>query len=316
MSTLARRLHQYIELRRTLGFKLERAVRLLPDFVRHLECRGAEWITIELALDWARQPADGHPGWWAARLALVRTFAEHLKAIDPRTEIPSRELIPSRARRATPYIYSDCDIQRLIAMARTTLSPFRGGTCAALIGLLAVTGMRVGEAIALDRSDVDWTHGTLTVRQGKFRRAREIPLHDTTISALRAYSTLRDNQVPQPHSPAFFVASTGSRLIYKNVHHVFLRLVRSAGLERRSVACRPRIHDLRHTFAVGTLVTWYRANRDIEPLLPRLSTYLGHVTLELIDKRGSHELIQRLQVAFANRLRDPVGQDLVLSCRH
>ena len=278
MSDLRCRLRDYLTLRRRFGFKLERAGRLLPDFIRYLERRKAPFITVELALDWAKQPPEGHADWWAQRLGLVRGFAQHLVAIDPRTEVPSREFIPTRGRRATPYLYSTRDVERLMAVARSLRSPLRGETYASLIGLLAVTGMRVGEAIALDRADVDWTHGTLVVRHGKFRRARQIPLHDTTVSALRVYSKLRDRQVPQPHSPAFFLASTGSRLIYKNVHAVFLRLVRQAGLVHRSPACRPRVHDLRHAFAVRTLMAWYRADRDVDALLPRLSTYLGHVS--------------------------------------
>jgi integrase len=246
MSVLGRRLQEYIALRRALGFKLERAGRLLPDFVRHLEHCGAPTITVDLALEWAKQPANGNPAWWAERLGLVRAFAEHLQAIDPRTEIPSRKLIPSRVRRATPYLYSGRDVQRLMAAARSTLSPFRGETYATLVALLSVTGMRVGEAIALDRADVDCTHGTLVVRHAKFRRSREIPLHDSAVAALRAYSILRERRVPHARCRAFFLAATGSRLIYKNVHQAFLRLVHAAGLDRGSPACRPRIHDLRH----------------------------------------------------------------------
>jgi integrase/recombinase XerD len=278
MSILHQRLQEYIELRRALGFKLETAGRLLPDFVRHLDRRGAATVTVELALEWAKQPADAHPSWWAERLGHVRVFAEHLKAIDPRTEIPARDIIPTHPSRATPYIYSDRDVQRLVTAARSKLSPFRGETYATLVGLLAISGMRVGEAIALDRADVDWTHGTLVIRNGKFRRSREIPLHNTAVAALRAYSTLRDRRMLHPRTPAFFLAAKGTRLIYKNAHHVFLRLVQAAGLKRRSATCRPRIHDLRHTFAVRTMVNWYRADRDVEALLPRLSTYLGHVS--------------------------------------
>jgi integrase len=278
VSVLRTRLHEYITLRRSLGFKLERAGRLLPDFVRHLERRGARTITVELALEWARQPPGGHPSWWAHRLEMVRIFAEHLKAIDPRTEVPARGLIPSRARRATPYIYSEQDILRLMATARSTLSPARGETYAVLIGLLAVTGMRVGEAIALDCTDVDWHHGILVVRHGKFRRSREIPLHDTAVSALRAYTAVRQRCAKRSANPALFLGVHGSRLIYNNVHEVFHGLVGACNFTRRQPGCRPRIHDLRHTFAVETLVAWYRAGRNVEALLPQLSTYLGHVS--------------------------------------
>lgn len=277
MSVLRRGLEDYLALRRAFGFKLERAAHLLPDFIDYLELRCAPAITTELALKWAKQPLSGHPAWWAQRLAIVRCFAKHLSALDPRTEIPPRDLLPTRARRATPYLYSDQEITELIEAARSRLSPLRGQTYATLIGLLAVTGVRVGEAIALDRADVDWTHGTLVVRFGKFRRSREVPLHDTTLAALRRYARIRDRWVRHPRAPAFFLASTGSRLIYKNVHHGFLRIVRAAGLSQRSLHCRPRIHDLRHTFAVRTLISWYRDDLDVGALLPKLSTYLGHV---------------------------------------
>ena len=277
MTALHRRLDDYLALRRALGFKLDRAGHLLPDFIDHLERHGAAAITTRLALDWAKQPTDGHPIWWAQRLAIVRAFAQHMSALDPRTEVPTRELLPHRVRRATPYLYSEQDVSRLIAAARARLSSLRAETYATLFGLIAVTGMRVGEAIALDRTDFDEADGVLVVRFGKFRRSREIPLHDTTVAALRAYARLRDRRARHPRSPSLFLSSKGTRLFYKNAHFVFFGLVRAAGLERRSPHCRPRIHDLRHTFAVRTLVGWYHAGLDVEALLPRLSTYLGHV---------------------------------------
>ena len=270
MTMMRRRLEHYLTLRRALGFKLERAGLWLPDFVHHLERSGAATITTALAVEWAKQSP--------ARLTMVRGFAEYLSALDPRTEVPARELLPVRSRRATPYLYSDQDVGQLMDAARSQLRPLRGHTYATLIGLLAVTGMRVGEAIALDRADVDWTQGAIIVRFGKFRRSREVPLHDTALAALGDYARIRDRSVRHPRAPAFLLSSTGTRLIYKNVHACFLRLVRAAGLPRRSPRCRPRIHDLRHNFAVRTLIGWYRAGVDVDALLPRLSTYLGHVT--------------------------------------
>jgi integrase len=271
MTSMRHRLEHYLTLRRALGFKLERAGLWLPDFVNHLERRRAAAITTALALEWA----NGSP----ARLTLVRGFAEYLSALDPRTEVPSRELLPWRARRATPYLYSDQDVRRLMDAAHSQLRPLRGHTYATLIGLLAVTGMRVGEAIALDRTDVDWTQGAIVIRCGKFRRSRAVPLHDTALAVLRDYARIRDRSVRHPRAPAFLLSSTGTRLVYKNIHACFLRLVRAAGLPRRSPpCCRPRIHDLRHSFAVRTLIGWYRAGVDVDALLPRLSTYLGHVT--------------------------------------
>lgn len=277
MSTLRRRLDEYLALRRTLGFKLDRDGHLLPDFIDHLESHGAVAITTALALDWAKQPRDGNPAWWAQRLTMVRSFAEHLSVLDRRTEVPPREILPAVVRRSSPHLYSEHEVARLIGAARSRLSPLRAETYATLIGLLTVTGMRVGEAIALDRTDVDLAAGVLVVRFGKFRRSREIPLHSTTTAALREYARLRDRSVPRPRSPGFFLSSKGTRLIYKNVHYLFHELVRSE-LKPRSPRARPRIHDLRHTFAVRTLIDWYRAGLDVDALMPRLSTYLGHVT--------------------------------------
>ena len=276
MTALRRHLDVYLALRRKLGFKLERAGRLLPDFIRHLEVRSATAITTALALDWAKQPSDGHPAWWAERLGLVRAFAEFLIVLDQRTQVPPPDLLPAIARRASPYLYTDDEVVSLIAGARTQLSPLRGETYATLIGLLAVTGMRVGETIALDRTDVDLGTGALIVRYGKFRRSRQIPLHSSTITALREYARLRDRSVPRPRSPAFFLSSKGTRLIYKNAHYVFHELVRLQ-LKPVTARSRPRIHDLRHTFAARTLIGWYRDGLEVDALMPRLSTYLGHV---------------------------------------
>jgi integrase/recombinase XerD len=278
MSALHSRLEQYLALRRSLGFKLERSALWLPDFVTYLERKGAHVITTDLALEWAKQARSGRPTAWARRLALVRSFAEYLSAIDSRNEIPDREVFPISSRRATPYLYSDRDVVQLMNAARSAMVLLRGQTYATLIGLLAVTGMRVGEAIALDREDVDWTQRALIVRSGKFRRKREIPLHQTTCSALRAYARLRDREVSHVRAAAFFLSTTGSRLIYKNVHFGFQRLIRAAFAPQCSPRRQPRIHDLRHSFAVRTLVSWYRAGVDVEALLPRLSTYLGHVS--------------------------------------
>jgi len=277
MSMLSEKVEEYLALRRTLGFKLDRTGRLLPDFVAHLERHGSSVITTELALAWAKQPPDGHPSWWGTRLSVVRVFARHLQAIDTRTEVPSRELLPVRSRRATPYLYSEQDVAQLMSAAHTYRSPLKAHTYATLIGLLFVTGMRIGETIRLDRRDVDFTDGVVLVRNTKFGKSREVPLHDKTLEALRAYAGLRDRHWPKPKTPSFFLSTTGTRLIYNNVHFSFAEMARTAGIKRRSERCRPRIHDLRHTFVVRTLLGWYRAGVDVEANLPRLSTYLGHV---------------------------------------
>ena len=276
MKPLRQILDEYLSLRRGLGFKLERAGRLLPDFIAFLERHHAEAITTTIALAWAKQPPDGHPAWWAERLSIVRGFAKHLQAIDPRTEVPPTDLVPRQIRRATPYLYSEQDIARLIGAARELRIPLRAATYATLLGLLAVTGMRIGEAIRLDRQDVDWKNRLLVIRHSKFGKWREIPLHDTTIDALRAYARLRDRVGPRPRSSSFFLSTVGTRLIYMNVVTTFWQLLRTIGLQPRTGRCRPRLHDLRHTFAVRTLIEWYRAGVDVQARMPALSTYLGH----------------------------------------
>jgi integrase len=276
MSPLQRALDDYVRVRRALGFALVREGRLLPQFVTFLERHGHAAISAPLALRWALAPPGASPRWAHTRLAMVRGFARYLAAHDPRTEVPGRELLPPPpTARATPYIYTDTEICALVRAART-LTGLKGATYATLIGLLAATGMRVGEAIALARDDVDDHHRVLVVRHGKFGKARELPLDPTTTTALRAYTRDRDRVLPHPRSPSFLLSRAGTRLHYKNVHFTFRRLVLRARLPVGRPP-RPRLHDLRHTFAVTTLVRWYRAGVDVEVRLPALSTYLGHV---------------------------------------
>ncbi len=272
MTTLRRRVREYLALRRGLGFKLIEDERLLLQFVDYMEEQGAVTITTELALGWAKKPSHTRPRWSAKRLQTVRVFAEHMRAIEPSTEVPPRDLLPALSHRATPCVYSERDVARLLA-ATSALSPrLRARTYSTLFALLAVTGMRVGEAVALDEDDVDWRHGTIHVRRSKFGKSRLIPVEDSTITGLHEYERFRKEADVKPRVPAFFLSTRGTRLIYKNVHRTFLQLVIAAGLNPR-----PRIHDLRHTFAVRTLIDWYRAELDVDALLPRLSTYLGHV---------------------------------------
>lgn len=277
MSALAVALEDYLALRRSMGFKLARAGKLLAQFIAHCEAAGAETVTIQLALGWATLPEGGDQGWAAHRLSVVRGFAKHLALFDKRTEVPPADLLPGRSHRATPYLYSEDEVRRLMAAAQTLRSPLRQATFSTLLGLLWVTGMRIGETLRLDREDVDLPHGILTVRESKFGKSREIPVHESTAGALHAYTKRRHELCPQASSPAFFVSVTGTRLRYDSFHVGFLRLVRKAGIRRRSARCRPRPHDLRHSFAVSTLIDWYRADANVESRLPSLSTYLGHL---------------------------------------
>jgi integrase len=270
-------LADYLALRRALGYRLARPEKLLGQFLDHLDRIGQSRITVAAALDWARLPADGNPNWWAHRLSAVRGFAAYVNTLDPVHEVPAADLLPWRARRASPYLYSDTEITALIAAAATLRTPLRQATFATLIGVLAVTGIRVGEAIGLDRGDLDLAAGRLLVRQGKFGKTRELALHPTTVAVLRSYLRLRDELAPATGTPAVFVSTAGTRLIYCNVHHTFHRLVRIAGLTPRSAACRPRIHDMRHSFAVRAMLDAYTAGQDGQVRLTLLSTWLGHV---------------------------------------
>jgi integrase len=278
VSALRAALADYLALRRGLGYRLERAEKLLAQFVAFLEERGHEHVTIEGALAWARGPAGGSPGWWGQRLSVARGFAAYLNTLDPAHEVPPGDLLPARSGRATPYLYTDAEIAALIEAARRLRAPLRALTFSTLVALLAATGLRIGEALGLDRADLDAEEGILTVRAGKFAKARELVLHPTSVRALQGYLASREELCPRPASPALFLSLAGTRLLYCNFHLTFLRLVAEAGLGPRSGACRPRPHDLRHSFAVSTLAAWYRAGADVGALLPRLSTYLGHVS--------------------------------------
>lgn len=277
MSALRRDLDNYLAIRRALGFKLERTGLLLADFVGYLGTNRVDKITTDAALAWATLPSNGASGWWAQRLSVVRGFARHLHAIDPTHQVPPPGLLPGRSHRATPFLYSDADIAALMAAAAGFRSPLRAITFQTLVGLLAVTGLRIGEALQLDRDDVDLAEGVLTIRLTKFGKSREVPLHASTVNALAAYNRERDRLCRRPAGPAYFLAATGTRLLYCNAHLAWLDLVRRAGLQPRSATCRPRPHDLRHSFAVRTLLGWYRDGADVQARLPLLSTYLGHV---------------------------------------
>ncbi len=275
MTSLRRALREYLALRRSVGFKLETAGQLLPKFVDYLARRRAPRVTCELALAWAMLPRD-KPRWCAVRLSLVRGFARFLQAGDPRTEVPPLDLLPQGRWRATPYLYSEAEIRQLLRAAAALRPPLHGSTYSTFIGLLASTGMRRGEAIALDREDIDWAQGLLLVRNSKFGKSRELPLHPTTLDALRTYARVRDRRCPRPATKSFFVSLAGTRLFRHRVHVIFHRLTRALGIVPRAPRCRPRIHDLRHTFAIRTMLDWYRRGVDVEAKLPLLSTYLGH----------------------------------------
>jgi integrase/recombinase XerD len=277
MTMLQESLADYLQIRRRLGFEMPQDGRLLEGFVEFLEQAGAPRITAQLALAWARLPVDAHPHRWRQRLSVARGFARHLATIDPTSEVPSTDLLPGHRSRIAPYIYSEEEIAALMAAARKLQPQLRCVRHATLIGLLAVTGMRPGEAVGLDRQDVDLKNGVVAVRAGKQKKQREVPLHKTTVNALRDYARLRDACIPESSTPAFFVSARGQRMGREELNRTFTKLIREVGLDGRGARARPRPHDLRHAFAVHTLLGWYRAGEDIDRRMPLLSTYLGHV---------------------------------------
>jgi integrase len=278
MTGLRQALAGYLELRRGLGFTLERDAKLLGQFIGWLEDRGAVTVTTADALAWVMLPAGASPGWLKFRMQAVRGFAAYLAALDPSAEIPPPGLLPGGPRRAVPYLYSPADLAALSAQADRLKTPLRAATVKTLIGLMAVTGMRGGEVVALDDEDFDPGRGLLLVRHAKLGRHRLLPLHPTTVAALLAYRQLRDQRFPRPRSEALLVSGAGTRLLYYNVGQTFARLARQAGLAGRSGNCRPRPHDLRHSFAVATLLDWCRDDGDIASRMPLLSAYLGHAS--------------------------------------
>lgn len=277
MTTLRETLADYLEVRHRLGFEMPQDGRLLEGFVEFLELAGAERITTELALTWARKPTEAHPHWWRQRLTVVRGFARHVATIDPQSEVPSKDLLPTHRARLAPHVYTTEEITALIAAAGKLTPPSRAVRHQTLIGLLAVTGMRPSEALGLDRRDVDLGRGVVHIRAGKQNKQREVPLHQTTTCALGDYARLRDTHFTRPATtPAFFVSARGRRMARGELNRTFTQLVREVGLDGRGARARPRPYDLRHTLAVRTLLGWYETGHNIDRRMPLLSAYLGH----------------------------------------
>ena len=277
MTGLRAALADYLALRRALGCKLVVAERLLGQFLDFLEAGGAEVITTALALRWATLPAGASPVWLAQRLSAVRGFATFAASLDEATEIPPASCLPGRPARAVPYLYSAAQVEAIMAAARSLRSPLLAHTYETLTGLLAVTGLRISEAIRLGRDDVLPGQAWLRVIEGKFGKSREVPLAPSTVEALGRFAAIRDQLCPAPRHDSFFCSTTGTRLIYARVRQTFAGLCQQAGVVAASPRCRPRLHDFRHRFAVTTLISWQQAGADVGALLPLLSTVMGHV---------------------------------------
>ena len=278
MSSLNDRLVDYLRIRRQLGFELKRAGRELTGFVAFLEQAGAERITSELALRWACQPGASER-YHSLRLGMVRGFAGYLATLDPQSEIPPGDLLPGRLKRITPYLYCEREITELMAAAGALTPALRGATYRTVIGLLAVTGIRIGEALALDREDVSLDDGVLRLRVAKQHKQRLVPLHETTTHALGEYARARDRVCPRPATAAFFLGTDGRRICgsVSVFDKTFRTLIRKVEPQPGAERAHRRAHDLRHTFAVQTLLRWHQAGVDVERTMPLLSTYLGHI---------------------------------------
>lgn len=244
MTDFHRHVQDYLQIRRSLGFKLEFCARVLPQLACYLEAHGAPVLTVELAVSWAGLPQGAQPIVWAHRLGAARGLARYLQTIDPATEVPPTGVWPSDAHRPAPYLWAPDDIRRLLQAAGCLRPLLRALTYQTLFGLLACSGLRVGEALSLGRQDVDLGDGVLTIRDAKFGRSRLVPLHPSTTQALRDYAGQRDRLCPPPAPAAFFVSSAGTAPSDRQVRHTFVQLTTGLGL--RDAATRPRIHDFRH----------------------------------------------------------------------
>jgi len=282
MKSLQTHLSEYIAARRTLGTQLEEPAKTLGGFIAFLGRKGAKFITIPLALEWSQQSKNVQRATWARKLSMVRQFARWLSVLESRHEVPPPRLLQVRHRRSTPHIYSDAQIIRLmeVAAARPTSRRMKALTLKTLIGLLAATGLRPGEAATLEDRDVDLRAGVLIIRESKFGKSRQVPVHESTAVALANYARVRDRLIPHRQSSSFFVSDAGTAPDLGTVRRWFCEISTACGLRKTLGGKRygrgPRLQDLRHTFATRRLVEWYRGGLNVSVQMPKLAAYLGH----------------------------------------
>lgn len=281
MKTLTHRLEEYLALRRAMGYSLDSTGRLLGKFTEYADLKGQHTITTSLFLDWKASFGNANPNTWAQRLGMVRMFAIWLAQRDDQTEVPPTQLLPGNQKRNTPYIYSKSEIASIVEEAGKLPSDYgtRGALWRTFFGLVSVTGMRVSEAIKLDNSDVDMKNAVVTVQQGKNNRIRQLPIDQSVVEQLNDYAQLRD-QFINTASDRFFLKEDGIPASACGARYNFAQVSMKVGLRSQQRFCRhghgPRIHDLRHTFAVHTILEWFREERNIEREMYKLSNYLGH----------------------------------------
>ena len=273
--TLTDRVEDYITLRRSLGYSFHKQASILRALVRYVEAEQIDGpLTQEMALNFVLS-WDGTANGRVVRYGVARCFAAYLAIYDPRTEAFDPKVLPRSRAIPPPRILTEDELVLLMSACRSISPdyPGRAMVLTPLVGLLASTGLRSGEALRLDRADVDLTGGILHVRKTKFRKDRLVPVHLTTLKALRNYARQRNSMFPAPKDSAFFVSSRGSRLSPAGLQRAFTAACKNAGLDKGKTL---RPHDLRHRFAVTRLAVWHGEKADVQALLPILATYLGH----------------------------------------
>lgn len=286
--SLQHRVVDYLADRRRLGFTLRSRDTLLAGFARYVTDRKHRGpLTADLMIEWARQDKARRdkPATWAVRLAKVRHFARYLKRFEPDTEVPEESVFGPEPGRVAPHIFHDDEVVNLLAASRR-LGPrgsLRPATYETLFGLMASTGLRVSEAIHLRDADVDLKRGMLIVRQTKFAKSRQLPIHPSSVAALARYRRLRARHVATTADMPFLISSRGKRLGHtlseRQTHRVFGLLRDRLGWVNRGAHAAPRLHDLRHTFAVRRMMRWHAEGSDIDQMMLALSTYLGHAEI-------------------------------------
>jgi len=311
VNDLRKAMEEYLAIRRSLGFKLIKVEATLRNFVVFAQKEVASHISIDLVLRWLKVSTAKESATLADDLSIVRRFAIWRSVADAQTEIPPKNLLPYRYHRKPPYIYSDEEIEKIVGSARNLPSAMglKGLTYATLFGLLATTGMRISEALALDREDVDFREKIVIIRKSKFSKSRLVPLHISTSDILENYAKERDRIISRPKGVAFFVSEQGTRLTQWATRDNFAKISREIGLrekiEDRRIGSGPRLHDMRHRFAARTLVDWYRAGIDVEREIHKLSTYLGHAHVN--DTYWYLEAVPELLELATQRLMEKKG---------
>jgi integrase/recombinase XerD len=308
MSRLRTAAQDYLAMRRTLGFKLSSQGRLLLEFIDYCEQHQLAHLRSDAAIDWATNPPKGGQDrvYHARRLMVVRIFARHLAAIDPATQIPPSDVLPHHYRRVTPHVFTTEQIEQLIVAAGQLQPAMRAATWRTLLGLLAVTGMRISEACNLNVDDIDEDCGAVRILNTKFNTSRQVWLHPTALDALATYRQQRRRLCPSATTPALLINSYGARQQPSDAPRTFRELVDTAGIDARPGQRRPRLHDIRHSVAVWTLMDWYRDGGDVQARLPLLSTWLGHT-----DPKSTYWYLQAVPELISlavERLENDRGQ--------